>query len=84
MNKNNWMSVKDRLPPVGLKCLWWSNDRLMSEVGYSSCHIDMIVENSRSDGGGVQCVKNYLHNYTHWMYLPSAPDSDAMMQERDK
>lgn len=60
-----WISVEDRLPPVGLWVLWLDGDKTMTPHN-AQCHIDKI--NKRGE-----CLVNYTHNYTHWMPLPQPP-----------
>ena len=63
----NWISVKDRLPPRNERVLVW-----LWEKG--KVDIDVIQKQGPSDGGGLQFVKNYLHNVTDWKPLPNPPE----------
>lgn len=63
-----WIPIgaDEPLPEIGTVCLFWFAER--NEV-----FLDYLEKLSSSDGGGVQTVFNYLHNYSHWMPLPEAP-----------
>jgi hypothetical protein len=62
-----WTAVTERLPRVGeaVLCLW--ND------GSDVMVVDTLEQRSARDGAGVQFVKNYTHNYSHWCPLPHLP-----------
>lgn len=62
---SEWVSVKDKQPPIGEWVLWLDGNKTM---GYHSPfhHIDRI--NQRGE-----CLVNYFHKYTHWMPLPEPP-----------
>ena len=64
-----WISVLERLPEVGVDVLCLRNDEPGKMV------VDYLERRSVSDGNGVQFVKNYIHNYSHWQPLPEAPDA---------
>jgi hypothetical protein len=63
-----WISLKDRLPETDVQCLWYDGENTMFRD--SKMHIDLLT----STHYGFDCVVNYLHNYTHWMPLPPAPE----------
>ena len=65
---SKWIRVCDRLPPIGVKCLWCDGKRTICSVNLY--HIDEI--NKYGD-----CSENYLHNYTHWMPLPEPPNQNT-------
>ena len=62
-----WIPVTERLPEVGVDvlCLWNDESKMMV--------VDALEQRSVSDGAGVQFVKNYIHNYSHWQPLPEPP-----------
>ena len=62
-----WIPVTERLPEVGVDvlCLWNDGSKMMV--------VDYLEQRSVSDGAGVQFVKNYIHNYSHWQPLPEPP-----------
>jgi len=63
-----WISVKERLPATRTECLWFDgNSTIYADI---KVHIDSLVPTSC----GLCCAVNYLHNYTHWMPLPAAPE----------
>lgn len=59
-----WISVEDRLPEDGVFSLFIDTKCTMNRELF---HIDYV----RVTDAGIECVYNYLHNYTHWMPLPS-------------
>lgn len=65
-----WISVKDQLPPPQTEVLWWN--RTAHQAGVSSweymshCNDTMIYW---GDAGNVS-----IKNFTHWMPLPKPPE----------
>jgi hypothetical protein len=65
-----WISVKDRLPPPQTEVLWWN--KTAHQAGVSSweymphCNDTMIYW---GDAGNVS-----IKNFTHWMPLPKPPE----------
>lgn len=59
------ISVKERLPKIDTPVLWFDGNNTLCKP--ASHHIDELNKNGC-------CVENYLHNYTHWMPLPEAPE----------
>lgn len=58
--------MTERLPDIGTPVCCWFDERKIWVI-------DELYNKSPSDGGGVQFVVNYIHNYTHWQPLPPAP-----------
>ena len=64
-----WISVKDRLPPPEVEVLWWNKTAHQAGVSnwkYMSYCDDTTIE--WGDAGNVS-----IKNFTHWMPLPAAP-----------
>ena len=68
-----WRDVREELPELNVECLWLdSNNTMYSDI---QVHIDCLTKSTIH--GNVCCAVNYLHNYTHWMPLPTPPTSQS-------
>ena len=67
---DNWISVDDRLPPIGIRVLCQINNSMRSE------NTNMIVIDylEKSDNTH-EFVHNYKHNYKKWRLIPSPPEA---------
>lgn len=64
-----WISVKDRLPENGTKCLVYTN-----RGEYGGCEITYY-----NDGFYIQ-----YSDVTHWQYLPQPPKEEKALREKDE
>lgn len=63
MSNNDWVSVKDKLPPSKKNVLVCIENRGIS-IGYY---------NRRKDDWFTECNETWGFNITHWQYLPKLP-----------
>jgi hypothetical protein len=59
---NNWKTFNTEMPPLDTPVLVWLDEGNKPDV-------DTLIQLSPSDGGEVQFVKRYVHNYTHWRLI---------------
>ncbi|MBK8974137.1 MAG: DUF551 domain-containing protein [Hahellaceae bacterium] len=66
-----WIPVGQLLPQKNEFVLFIDGKDTLG--GCEKVYVDKIVDSGR----GRDCLKNYLHNYTHWMPLPEVPESGS-------
>jgi hypothetical protein len=63
-NANQWISVKDKLPPFGTQIMFWSDEATISIGAYKEMYDRFLfIDNEHGITSDV----------THWMHLPEAP-----------
>jgi hypothetical protein len=75
-----WVSVEDRLPPVGIEVLCVIN----GTMGNEKTNMIVIDNTSNTDIGVIEFVKNYSHNYTYWRMLPQPIKTKEGIDEPNK
>lgn len=68
---SEWQTFETEMPPLDVPVLVWID---AYSDNPNQPDVDRLRRLSPSDGGGVQFVKRYIHNYTHWRLI-EAPDA---------
>lgn len=75
---SEWKTFDTEMPPLGTPVLVWIGDNSDSP---NQPDVDTLIRLSPSDGGGVQFVKRYVHNYTHWRLIDAPGAREARANE---
>jgi len=67
-----WISVKDRLPPPQTEVLWWN--KAAQQAGVSSWEYMSYCDDTMIEWGDAGNVS--IRKFTHWQPLPAAPKEE--------
>lgn len=77
-----WTSCKDRLPPVGEQVLAYGPG--LGEM-VSGANIEIVVWDGTDwwDEGGTELADRLFRTWTHWMPLPTPPNTHSEINNAD-
>lgn len=76
-NRQGWISVKERMPPLKEKVLVWAVGKSKLTMGKTHCDVTFTAE-EMGEVRWWECWMRFIEDWdiTHWMPLPDAPEVD--------